>query len=176
TTLDGTPPSVSITAPAAAAIVSGSVTVTATASDNVGVAGVQLQLDGAPLGSEDVLAPYTVAWNTTTASAGLHTLTAVARDAAGNRTTSAAVIVTVANSARQVSLAWDRNTEPNISGYKVYVGTTSGVYGVPLDVGNVTAYTVTGLAAGTAYYISVTAYDQTGLESGFSNEVTAIVP
>jgi len=176
TTLDGTPPSVSITAPAAAAIVSGSVTVTATASDNVGVAGVQFQLDGAPLGSEDVLAPYTVAWNTTTASAGLHTLTAVARDAAGNRTTSAAVIVTVANSARQVSLAWDRNTEPNIAGYKVYVGTTSGVYGVPLDVGNVTTYTVTGVAAGTAYYISVTAYDQTGLESGFSNEVTAIIP
>src|SRR5205814_1680242 len=42
-------------------------------------------------------APYSVSWNTTTASNGSHTLTAVARDAAGNRTTSAAVTVTVFN-------------------------------------------------------------------------------
>ena len=40
-------------------------------------------------------APYTLAWDTRTASAGPHTLTAVARDAAGNQTTSAAVPITV---------------------------------------------------------------------------------
>jgi len=38
-----------------------------------------------------------VTWNTTTATNGSHTLTALARDAAGNTTTSAAVPVTVAN-------------------------------------------------------------------------------
>src|SRR5207247_4295171 len=45
----------------------------------------------------DVASPYSVSWNTTTASNASHTLTAVARDAAGNRTTSAPVTVTVAN-------------------------------------------------------------------------------
>ena len=94
---DTTPPSVSITSPANGATVQSTVTVTASASDNVGVAGVQFQLDGASLGGEDTAAPYSVSWNTTGAANGSHTLTAVARDAAGNRTTSAAVTVTVSN-------------------------------------------------------------------------------
>src|SRR5262249_34518991 len=44
TSADTSPPSVSITAPAAGATVSGTVAVAAGASDNVGVAGVQFQL------------------------------------------------------------------------------------------------------------------------------------
>ena len=96
---DSTPPTVSITAPADGATVSGSaVTLSATAADNVGVAGVQFKLDGTTnLGAEDTTFPYSVAWNSTTATNGLHTLTAVARDAAGNTTTSAGVSVTVNN-------------------------------------------------------------------------------
>jgi hypothetical protein len=94
---DTTPPSVSITAPAASATVSGTVSVTADASDNVGVAGVQFKLDGATLGAEDATSPYSVSWTTTTASNGTHTLTAVARDVAGNTKTSAGVAVTVSN-------------------------------------------------------------------------------
>ncbi|HSL20199.1 MAG TPA: Ig-like domain-containing protein [Vicinamibacterales bacterium] len=94
---DTTAPAISITAPAAGATVSGTVTVSATASDNVGVAGVQFRLDGAALGGEDSSAPYSVAWNTANAAEGEHTLTAVARDAAGNARTSAAVTVTVSN-------------------------------------------------------------------------------
>ena len=43
-------------------------TVSANASDNVGVAGVQFYLDGALLGTEDTTAPYSVSWNTTTAT------------------------------------------------------------------------------------------------------------
>jgi subtilase family serine protease len=61
------------------------------------VAGVQFRVDGANLGAEDTTSPYSVTWNTTTASNGSHTLTAVARDAAGNTTTSVAVTVTVNN-------------------------------------------------------------------------------
>jgi glucose/arabinose dehydrogenase len=75
--------------------VSGTVNVTATASDDVGVAGVQFRLDGAAVGSEDTSAPYGVSWDSTTATPGTHALTAVARDAAGNVTTSAPVSVTV---------------------------------------------------------------------------------
>jgi chitodextrinase len=93
---DTTPPTVSIASPATGATVSGSITVTATASDNVGVAGVQFQLDGANLGAEDTTAPYSTSWNSTTASNGAHTLSAIARDAAGNKST-ATVSVTVSN-------------------------------------------------------------------------------
>jgi hypothetical protein len=96
-TPDPTPPTVSITSPSALAIVSGTITPTASASDNVGVVGVQFKLDGVNLGAEDTSSPYTVSWNTTTASAGLHTLTAVARDAAGNTATSTSIAVTVSN-------------------------------------------------------------------------------
>src|SRR3989442_1281291 len=92
-----TPRSVSITSPASGSTVSGTTTVSATASDNVGVAGVQFLVDGANLGSEDTASPYSVSWNTTTVANGSHSLTAVARDAAGNRTTSSAVTVTVSN-------------------------------------------------------------------------------
>jgi PKD repeat protein len=94
---DVTAPSVSITAPANGATVSGNVTVSASASDNVGVTGVQFRLDGANLGPQDASAPYAVSWNTTLTGNGSHTLTAVARDAAGNTRTSAAITVSVAN-------------------------------------------------------------------------------
>jgi PKD repeat protein len=58
---------------------------------------VQFLLDGAPLGSEDTTAPYIITWDTTTVSDGLHTVTARARDAAGQQTTSAGASVTVQN-------------------------------------------------------------------------------
>src|SRR5207249_2722360 len=85
------------TAPAPDAIVSGLTTIAATASDNVGVVGVQFKLDGANLGAEDTTAPYSISWDTTTVSDASYTLTAVARDAAGNTTTSAPVAVTASN-------------------------------------------------------------------------------
>jgi hypothetical protein len=97
-TPDGVPPTVSVTAPAGGSTVSATVSVTADAADNVGVVGVQFLLDGAALGNEDTSAPYSVSWNTTTASNGNHTLTARARDLAGNQTTSSGVGVTVSNS------------------------------------------------------------------------------
>jgi hypothetical protein len=95
---DTTAPAVSMTAPAAGSTVSGTaVTVTAIATDAVGVAGVQFKLDGVNLLAEETEVPYSIVWNTTTAANGTHTLTAVARDANGNATTSAAITVTVNN-------------------------------------------------------------------------------
>src|SRR5438067_440435 len=96
-TVDNAPPSVSISSPAAGASVSGTTMVTANASDNVGVVGVQFKLDGANLGAEVTTAPFQVSWDTTTTTNATHTLSAVARDAAGNRTTAPAVSVTVNN-------------------------------------------------------------------------------
>ncbi len=100
---DTTPPAVSIASPSSGATVHGSITVTATAADNIGVAGVQFRLDGANLGAEDTTAPYSVDWDTTTATEGSHTLTAVARDGASNSTTSAAISVTVTNAVPTVT-------------------------------------------------------------------------
>jgi hypothetical protein len=74
----------------------GEVALVATAVDDVTVAGVQFALDGVNLGAEDTAAPYELTWNSNTVPNGAHTLTAIARDAAGNQRTSA-VDVTIAN-------------------------------------------------------------------------------
>ncbi len=97
-TSDTTRPNVSVTAPGNNATVSGAaVVVSASASDNVAVAGVQFQMDGVNFGSELYAAPYAQTWNTTASANGLYRLTAIARDAAGNRATSAVVNITVNN-------------------------------------------------------------------------------
>ena len=96
---DTTVPTVMLTAPANGATVTGSIAVTATASDDVKVAGVQFQLDGQPLGAERTTAPYAATWNTGSATNASHTLTAVARDAAGN-TAQSAVDVVVSNTSQ----------------------------------------------------------------------------
>jgi hypothetical protein len=104
--VDTTPPTVSIISPANNVTVFGSaVVISANAADNVGVAGVQFKLDGANLGTEDTSAPYSVTWNTMAIANGPHTLSAVARDAAGNQATANTVSVTVNNV----------NTAPTIS-------------------------------------------------------------
>src|SRR4051812_47099759 len=92
---DWAAPTVSITAPAMGASVTGTVTVTASAADNVAIASVQFTLDGGTLGAADTAAPYSMTWNTANSAIGTHTLTAVARDTSGNSTTSAAVSVIV---------------------------------------------------------------------------------
>jgi hypothetical protein len=122
---DTTAPTVSISSPAANSTVSGTISVTASASDDVGVAGVQFKLDGANLGSEDTSAPYSVSWDTTTASPGSHSLSAVARDAAGNQGTASAVSVTVSNPSAQYSVA----SIPVLLYHQI--STTDGFYATP---------------------------------------------
>jgi hypothetical protein len=73
-----------------------------------------------------------------------------------------------------VVLQWDPNSETDLAGYKVYYGTSSGIYGTPITIGTQASYTFTQLASGT-YYFAVTAYNASGLESAFSNEVIATV-
>lgn len=100
---DTTLPTVSIGAPAAGATVSGSITVSATASDNVGVAKVELYIDSALYGT-DTTSPYSFAWNTTQSGDGSHTIQVVAADAAGN-VASAVRTVTVANNVNHAPVA-----------------------------------------------------------------------
>src|SRR5207249_1249588 len=85
---DTTPPAIVIASPLSGATLSGTITVVAEALDDIGIVGVQFKVDGSNLGTEVTTAPYTMSWDTATAAIGAHTLTAVARDAAGNASTS----------------------------------------------------------------------------------------
>jgi hypothetical protein len=147
--VDTTPPVVSLTAPTYDSTVAGTVTVSASATDNVGVVGVQFMLDGANLGAEDTTAPYAVSWNTTTAVLGPHVLTAVARDAAGNSVASTAVTVTVG----ALSTALLTN-----GSFEAFTGTVA-----------------TGWTLVTDGVVSLTAAKVTGL-TGFGQKITIATP
>jgi len=95
--LDATAPTVSITEPTGGVVSGSNVVISATGSDNLQLAGIQFKLDGVNFGAEDVTAPYSITWDSTTASNGSHTISAVARDSVGNTATSAGVVVTVSN-------------------------------------------------------------------------------
>ena len=192
---DTTAPIVSITAPTSGSTVSGtSVIISANASDNVGVAGVQFKLDGANLGAEDTTSPYSITWNSTTASNGSHTLTATARDAAGNITTSSGVAVMVNNttpppdiqapttptnliataqSSSQINLSWTASTDNvGVTGYRVercQGSTCTSFSQVATPSG--TSYNDTGLIANTTYRYQVRATDAAGNLSGYSSIV-----
>ena len=95
---DITPPTVSITTPTSGSTVSDSTTVSATASDDAGVAGVIFFYDTVNQIADVLTSPFTAIWNTTGVANGSHSLIAIARDAAGNMTTSnPPVSVTVNN-------------------------------------------------------------------------------
>ncbi len=179
---DTTPPTVSITAPAPGATLSGATSVTATAADNVGVASVQFKLDGANLGSAVTSSPYSVSWNTASASNGSHTLSAVARDAAGNTATSVGVNVTVSNaqpdttppsvpsnltataaSSSQIDLAWNASTDNvGVTGYKIFRA------GTLVNTTAATTFQDTGLSPSTTHSYTVAAFDAAGNTSAQS--------
>lgn len=95
-TVDTTPPTVAIAAPANGASVAGSVTIAASAQDNVAVNYVNVYVNDVLLGVAKT-SPYAVVWDTTRASNGAATIAAEAYDAAGNKSAKATVSVTVAN-------------------------------------------------------------------------------
>ena len=185
-TSDTTPPTVTVTAPANGATVSGTVSVTANASDNVGVASVQFQVDGANVGALDTAAPYSYSWNTTAATNGSHTVRAIAKDAAGNSTTSASVTVTVSNttdttapsvpsgltatavSSSQINLSWTASTDNvGVTGYKIFRG------GSQIGTTAALSYTDGGLSASTSYTYTAAATDAAGNTSPQSSGASA---
>ena len=124
---DTAPPAVSVTSPANSATVSGTVSVTGNASDNVGVVSVQFQIDTGNVGGPITSTPYSYSWDTTQASNGSHTITAVARDAAGNQATSIGVTVTVSNPPPVAGAMGPLVVSATNSHYFVVQGTTSAV-------------------------------------------------
>ncbi len=122
---------------------------------------------------------------TITLTRGLHSVKVRSTSAAGFTVSQIAVTqnvvaAPVAPSAPQITstaagnatvmLNW--STVVGAAGYKVAYGSSSGVYGQPLDVGTALNYNVTGLSNGQPYFFVVYAYGN-GLTSVASNQATA---
>ena len=67
-----------------------------------------------------------------------------------------------------VLITWDASTDADISGYRVYHGTASRDYSLPIPVTD-TEYLFSGLNRDAVHYFAVAAVDTSGNESGFSS-------
>ncbi len=178
---DTTNPTVSLTAPANGAIVSGkTVAVTATAADDVAIQKVEFYVDGG-LKSTDTSTSYSYTLDSTTLPNGNHPIYAIAYDTSGNHTQSATNTVTVSNAptctagsstavtaptavtksgstVTSISLSWTASTPSpgcTLSGYHVF---RDGVQ-VSGNITSGTTYTDTGLPSDVSHTYSVDAYD-----------------
>lgn len=70
-----------------------------------------------------------------------------------------------------INLTWNAVTDSSLDGYKIYFGTSSGNYGAPVKVGNVTAHQLTQLTNGTPYYIAISSVNTFGTESAKCTEI-----
>jgi hypothetical protein len=93
----------------------------------------------------------------------------------GSETNSGSSAGSVGNGPGSATLAWSAPTDGRVTGFRVYVGASSGSYqpkGNGFNAGDGTSFTVTGLDSGKTYYFAVTSYDGSGNESSFSAEAT----
>ena len=177
---DTTPPMITLTAPAEAATISGTVTLTATATDNIGVTKVEFY-DNSSLIGNDTSSPYEVSWDSRSVPNDSHLITARAYDAADNASSDANTVSVrngdtqapskpgnvqaVALSYKTVKVTWSPSTDNvAVTGYTVTRD------GVPVaDLGVVKEYTDTELAANTSYEYKVLAFDAAGNKSPLSS-------
>src|SRR5262245_7785510 len=75
-------------------------------------------------------------------------------------------------SATTIQVSWSPNSEPDLSGYRLRYGTSSGGYTQTIDVGKVTSYSIAGLDSSLTYYFVLNAYDGAGNVSLPSNEAS----
>jgi subtilisin family serine protease len=101
--LDVVAPAVSVTSPAQGAALRGTAVLSAFASDAGGIDKVELLVDGVVV-STTTITPFAASWDTTSATAGGHTVSAMAYDVNGNSTLSGVVEVTVDNTAPAASI------------------------------------------------------------------------
>lgn len=77
----------------------------------------------------------------------------------------------------RVTLRWDASTSPDVTGYNVYRGTVSG--GPYTEIASHvvdTTYTDATVADDKTYYYVTTAVNKENEQSGYSNQVKAVVP
>ena len=86
-------------------------------------------------------------------------------------------------SARNISLAWNANPESDVAGYKIYYQSDSPTLpfdsieanegASPIDVGDLTNFSLSGLSDSRIYYFAVVAYNTGGIESPWSDVVAS---
>lgn len=169
-------PAGTVLSPLQGQTVSGTVVVSATASQDTDA--LQFQLNGANLGPTITSGLCSMNWNTAALTDGAYALTVLAFDGGGNVASSAAVAVTVANSAPQITdvatsnatatavvLTWTTN-QLSTSGadYGISALTSS----LPINWNLVTQHSalLTGLSPGTTYRFRVTSANGSGLQAG----------
>ena len=84
------------------------------------------------------------------------------------------LFLSIINLANSATFTWDKNSEPNIAGYRLHygdAGEASGTYSKTLEIGNTNLATLETLSPGT-YRAAITAYNTENLESEYSNEVS----
>ena len=91
---DSQAPAITLTAPVdLSSGLLGTLSLAASATDNVGIAAVEFQIDGMPIGALQPAAPYAASVDTTQHASGQHIVRARARDAVGNLSAWAAATV-----------------------------------------------------------------------------------
>ena len=135
-TVNNSPTTVAITAPAPGATVSGSnVTVSASAAAGNGltITNVQFLVDNGNYGAPVTTSPYSIVLDTTTLVNGPHTVAAIATDSANNQVTSSPVSITVANAGPPPS------GTPLITGFTAGAprNNSTGGFGLQFTVGGV---------------------------------------
>lgn len=86
-------------------------------------------------------------------------------------------LASASETGESVVLSWDRNPEPDIAGYRVRFGRTSGSLDEARDTfASVTELPISDLTPGNTYYFAVLAYNWAGYESPLSDEVSYMVP
>ncbi len=83
----------------------------------------------------------------------------------------------VSTSGHAVNLTWGASSSP-VTGYNIYRGSISGGPYIQINstLDSSTTYTDVAVVAGQTYYYVSTALNAKGIESGFSNQVKAVIP
>jgi hypothetical protein len=81
----------------------------------------------------------------------------------------------VVSAPKSIELTWDRNTESDLAGYRVYRSVDGGAFAKVADVSQVPAWSDHGIESGKKYQYAVTAIDQEGNESSRSAAAAATV-
>jgi len=199
-TTSGPLPTVSISYPASGATVSGQTYITMNTAFNLPLTGGETQkvyLDGNLLWTDSSInLVQTILWNTTTATAGTHTITAMVTDALGNSATSSPVSVTVSNglggtdivpptapvnltatpACDRVSLSWVPATDLNGSGVQAYTFYRNGYQGISIAADRSWFSDTDNVQSGTTYSYYLVTFDFAGNRSTASNTITVTTP
>jgi len=158
-------PTATLSSPADLATgLSGTLTLTANATDNIGVAGVEFQVDGVIVGSEDTSSPYSVDVDSNAYASGQHVIRARARDAAGNLSAWSTATVRFGGT-RSIGAGFTRNDSwiTSLSGATSFVQAPDGRFFVALQGGDIRVVKAGALLGTAFHHVPTSANGERGL-------------